>query len=233
MGFLKALNDLGLEPSGYTGSSAGAIIAASAARGMSIKEIEGLALRVSREHFWDPRPGFGFLRGRKLQDIVSREIGSDFSSLKKPLRISVFDIVTRSTHVFDSGDLARVVRASCAVPVMFHPVWINRRFYWDGGVKDKMAIHGLAPDEKILSHYLENGSRDPYSIYEMKRDLGAIAARGENLVKIQLSGLPRSGPFHLHRGLEIIEAAHKAALKELTAIKLLIGRVESGYLPPQ
>lgn len=217
VGFLKALAELRVQPSAYTGSSAGAIIAAAAASGMSIKDIEALALRVSRDLFWDPYPGLGFLRGRKLQKVIEREIGSDFGKLQKPLRVSVFDIATRSTKVFTSGNLARTIRASCAVPVMFHPVRIDRRFYWDGGVKDKMGIHGLPLEEKILSHYLENRSRDPYSIYELKRDQSSVLARGGNLIKLELKGLPRSGPFALHRGPAIIEVAYKKTLRELTS----------------
>lgn len=216
VGFLKALADLRVEPAAYTGASAGAIIAAAAASGMNIKEIEALALRVSRDLFWDPFPGLGFLRGKRLQEVIAREIGSDFEKLQKPLRISTFDIATRSTKVFTSGNLARVIRASCAVPVMFHPVRIDRRFYWDGGVKDKMGIHGLPLQEKILSHYLENGSRDPYSLYESRRDTNSVSARGGNLVKLRLKGLPRSGPFALHRGREIIEIAHKKALTAIS-----------------
>lgn len=225
MGFLKALKELRLEPSAYTGSSAGAIIAAAAARGMNIKEIESLTLSVSREHFWDPRPGLGFLRGRKLQSIIAQEIASDFSSLEKPLRISVFDIASRSTRVIVSGDLARTVRASCAVPVLFHPVKIGRRLYWDGGIQDKMAIHDLPKESHILSHYLENSRRDPYSIYELKRDSHVEKARGRNLLKIQIPNLPQSGPFHLHRGPEIIEAAYKASLIQLTEL----ARAESEF----
>lgn len=215
VGFLKALNDLGVKPAAYTGSSAGAIISAAAAAGMSIKEIEALALKVSRDLFWDPYPGLGFLRGRRLQEVIAKEIGSDFSNLQKPLRVSVFDIATRSTKVFTTGNLARVIRASCAVPVMFHPVKIDRRFYWDGGVKDKMGIHGLPIEEKILVHYLENGSRDPYSFYELKRDQNSVRARAGNLVKLEIKGLPRSGPFALHRGAEIIEVTYKKALEKL------------------
>ena len=85
-----------------------------------------------------------------------------------------------------------------------------------------MAIHGLPQDAKILSHYLENSRRDPYSIYELKRDSREIAARGENLIKIQIARLPRSGPFHLHRGPQIIEAAYRSAFMELSRLTRVV-----------
>lgn len=208
VGFLKALREIGWVPSAFSGSSAGAIIAAAAARGLSVAEIEKLTLQVSRKEFWDPYLGFGFLRGRRLQEFLAQEIGADFNTLEKPLRISVFDIATRSTQVFTDGRLARVIRASCAVPMMFHPVRLNRRFYWDGGIQDKMGIHGIPDDHLILSHYLESRNRVP-------RDEKTIAARGGNLIQVQLRGLPRSGPFALQRGPEIIAAAHRAAFEVL------------------
>jgi NTE family protein len=212
VGFLKALDELHMTPTSYSGSSAGSIVAAAAARGMPVKEIEKLVLGVSRKEFWDPCLGLGFLRGRKMQNLLEKEIGTDFNQLEKPLRISVFDIAQRSTTVFTSGNLARIIRASCAVPVMFHPVRINRRFYFDGGIQDKMAIHGIHTDEKILCHYLESTSRDPHSIYELKRDEKMIHARGKNLTHIQLKGLKKSGPFALESGPEIIADAYKKAL---------------------
>lgn len=213
VGFLKALDELKLTPSSYSGSSAGAIVAAAAARGMPVPEIEKLVLSVSRKEFWDPCLGFGLLRGRKMQNLLEQEIGSDFGQLQKPLRISVFDITRRSTTVFSTGNLARVIRASCAVPLMFHPVRIDRRFYFDGGIQDKMAIHGIAPEEKILCHYLESTSRDPHSIYELKRDEKSIKARGTNIRHVQLKGLIKSGPFALDRGPQIIaDAYHKTLI---------------------
>lgn len=216
VGFLKALDELHMTPSTYSGSSAGAIVAAAAARGMPTQEIEKLVLGVSRKEFWDPCLGFGFLRGRKMQNLLEKEIGNDFNQLQKPLRISVFDMAQCSTTVFTSGNLARIIRASCAVPVMFHPVRINRRFYFDGGIQDKMAIHGIHNDEKILCHYLESSSRDPHSVYELKRDEKMIQARGQNLTHIQLKNLKKSGPFALDRGPEIIADAYKKTLIALS-----------------
>ncbi len=215
VGFLKALEELNLKPISYSGTSAGAIVAAAAARGLTVNEIEKLITGLSRKEFWDPYPCLGFLRGRKMQEILAREIGEDFSQLQFPLKIPVFDLTSRSTKVFTSGNLARIIRATCSVPFMFHPVKINRRFYLDGGIQDKMGIHGLDINEKILCHYLESGSRDPHSIYELKRDLQILKVRGQNLIQIQLKGLPKAHPFAMNRGPEIIQAAYVKAMADL------------------
>lgn len=215
VGFMKALTEVGLNPSAFSGSSAGAIIAAATARGLSVKEIENLILRIGRKDFWDPYLGLGVLRGRKLQELIAKEIGSDFNQLQKSLHITVFDIANQSTHFFNSGNLARVIRASCAVPFMFHPVRIDRRFYWDGGITDKMGIHGLPQENVILSHYLES-SRDPHSFYERKRDEQTLRDRGNKLIQIKLKNLPRANPFAMHRGPDIIHEAYRQTLERLT-----------------
>ncbi len=218
VGFLKAIEEIGLKPSAFSGTSAGAIVGAAAARGLSTKEIEKLFIRISRKDFWDPSLGLGLLRGQKFQRLLEIEIGDDFSQLQKPLRIPVFDIASRTTKVFTSGNLARAIRASCAVPFMFHPVRIDRRFYWDGGIQDKMGIYGIGQNEKILCHYLEGNKRDPYAFYEAKRDEKAAKARGKNLIQVCLKGLPQSHPFAMHLAPDIIEAAYKKSLIALKKI---------------
>ena len=69
VGFLKALDELNIKPTAYAGTSAGAIVAAAAAREFTVKEIEKLILGISRKEFWDPSLGLGFLRGKKLENI--------------------------------------------------------------------------------------------------------------------------------------------------------------------
>ena len=73
----------------------------------------------------------------------------------------------------------------------------------------------ISYDEKILSHYLESSRKDPHSIYELKRDERTLQARGENLLRVQLTSLPRAHPFAMSRGSEIIADAYKKSLEEL------------------
>ena len=50
--------------------------------------------------------------------IASREM----AAARVPVTLSTHDVVRRSTHVIERGDLAAAIHASCAVPLMFHPV---------------------------------------------------------------------------------------------------------------
>lgn len=208
-GVLKALFERDLYPQAYAGASAGAIVAACAAAGLSASEIEALVLGVKREDFWDPSPGFGLVRGRKLQGLLERNIGSSFSDLKKPLRVATFDVLRCKTTTFTDGPLARVVRASAAVPLLFHPVSIDRRLYLDGGIRDKMGLAGVPESERVFGHYLTDG-----------KFLGHVWDKGPNEKPptrrfLVLPNLPRSGPDRLHLGREILEAAYRASSTEL------------------
>ncbi len=209
-GFFKALSERGLSARAYTGASAGSIVAAAAAMGHSATDIEKLILGVKLQDFWDLSPGLGFVRGKKFESLVRRTIGNDFRDLQKPLRIATFDILKRRTQVFTDGELAKVIRASCAVPLMFHPVRMGKSVYWDGGILDKMALHGVSDSEPVLAHYL-NG-KSSYEIYERHRD--GKNWRGNRQV-VALKNLLRSGPYKMHVGPEILDAAYKQTLLRL------------------
>lgn len=211
-GFVKALEERGLKARAYTGSSAGAIVAAAGAQGMSAREIEDLVLSVKLKDFWDPAPGFGFVRGKRFENLLRKTIGGEFEKLQSPLRIATFDILKRRTVVFTSGDLAKAVRASCAVPLMFHPVRMGKSLYWDGGVLDKMALTGVGETEKVLAHYL-NG-KNVYEVYERRRD--EKTWQGHRQV-VALENLQRSGPYKMHLGPEILASAYRQTLVRLDA----------------
>src|SRR5947209_13663229 len=69
-GFISALEDAGLVPDSVTGSSAGALVGGLWASGTPAARIEAELRPLRREHFWDPAPGFGLLRGRLFRERV-------------------------------------------------------------------------------------------------------------------------------------------------------------------
>jgi NTE family protein len=209
-GFVRALEERGLSARAYASASAGAIVAAAAAKGLTAKEIQELVLGVKREDFWDPAPGLGLVRGKKFERLLRTSIGTEFGALKKPLRVATFDILRRKTEVFTDGDLAKAIRASCAVPVMFHPVQMRRSPYWDGGILDKMALSGIDSRERVLGHYLQGSNR--YELYERRRDEKTWSGNRQVIV---LEGLARSGPYKMHLGPEIVAAAYRQTLARL------------------
>lgn len=207
-GLILALRELGLNPARTTGASAGAVLAAAVAYDLSNDELKSVLGELKRESFWDPSPGFGFLKGERMEAML-RELFKNRNPIL-PFAISTFDIFKRQTQSFSEGDPARLVRASCAVPMMFHPVKINGRHYWDGGILDKEALASVTPDENLLLHFLPG--QGVHKLYESNRALENLRKR---YLVISNEDLPSVGPFNLKNGIYATELAYEYAMREL------------------
>ncbi len=64
----------------------------------------------------------------------------NFDSLPIPFRAIATDVATRGTVVLSSGDLARAVRASAAIPVVLRPVQIGDQWLVDGGIAENAPV---------------------------------------------------------------------------------------------
>jgi len=207
-GMLSALAARGLLPVHASGSSAGALVAGAWAAGLSCEALAGELARLERAHFWDPAPGAGLLAGRRFDALLRAMLPvAEIERCAVPLRISVFDILARRTEVLERGDLASAIRASCAVPGLFQPVWIGRRPYWDGGILDRPGIAG-APSGRLLFHHI--AARSPWRV----RGAPSVPRRA-GLVALVLEGLPRSGPFRLDAGRRAMLQAREATERAL------------------
>ncbi len=206
-GMLSALVERGLAPTHVAGSSAGALVGGAFGAGLSPRELAVVLDRLERAQFWDPAPGVGLLAGKKFDRLLREMLPvASFEACPTPVRISVFDIYARRTAVLATGDLPTAIRASCAVPAMFHPVWIDRRPYWDGGILDRPGILGV-PTGRVLYHHI--ASRSPW-----RRTAPALPRRAD-LVSLVIAELPRSGPFRLDAGRRALQLAHDATLRAL------------------
>jgi len=207
-GALAALEEAGLRPARVTGSSAGALIAGLWAGGAEPRDIEEELSGLRREHFWDPAPGFGLLRGRRFRERVESLLTArSFEGARVPAALSVWDVLTRRTVVLERGDLARAICASCAFPGLLQPVWIGGRPYLDGGIADRPAQAALAAGERVLFHHLP--AKSPW-----RRVAPPIPWRAP-MVAVAPVGLPRLGPFRLAQGREAFRLAHDHLLRAL------------------
>jgi NTE family protein len=209
-GFLTVLEDEGLAPARLSGSSAGALVGAAWASGLDAPALAGELERLRRADFWDPGLGPGLLRGRLCRERLPRLLPQrTFDQGRAPAAVSVFEVRSRKTRVLDSGEIAAAIHASCAVPFMFHPVWIEGRAYLDGGVLDRPGLEGMpASQERVLFHHIH--SRSPW---RTKGD-NVIPTR-KGMVTLVLSDLPRSGPFRLDEGRRAYRVAKEATKRAL------------------
>lgn len=209
-GFLTVLEDEGLVPKRVTGSSAGALVGAAWASGLDAPALAGELERLQRKDFWDPAFGAGLLRGRLFRDRLERLLPArSFEDARTRAAVSVFDVATRKTHVVDRGDVARAIHASCAVPFLFQPVWIEGRAYLDGGILDRPGLDGMPREEKrVLFHHI--ASRSPWRSRQ-----GPPIPKREGMVTLVLGDLPRSGPFRLDEGRRAYRVAREATKRAL------------------
>ena len=101
----------------------------------------------------------------------------DFDHLRIPLRVVAADLSTRSPVVIGTGDLARAVRASAAIPFIFPPVRIDGKLLFDGGVADNTPVRiarALGAQRSILS-WVPSGNIDPARLNDPRELASAIA----------------------------------------------------------
>jgi NTE family protein len=202
-GVVSVLEEEGLLPARVVGSSAGALVGGLWAAGVPAHAIREELRALRRADFWDPWPGRGLLRGARFRAKLEALLPvRTFEQCPRPLAVSAYDVAARRTEVLRSGPLAPAIHASCAVPVLFHPVRIGDRAYADGGVLDRHGLAGLGPGERVLYHHLT--SRSPWR----RRDDPGLRVPGiPSLQAVAMEGLPRVGPFRLGRGPEAMARA--------------------------
>ncbi len=207
-GMLATLVDRDHRARDVAGSSAGALVGGAWAAGVEPDALAEVLLGLERAHFWDPRIGMGLLAGKKF-DALLREMlpVTRFEDCRVPSKISVFDIARRATTVLATGDLPDAIRASCCVPVMFHPVKIDGRAYWDGGILDRPGMAGVPAANRVLYHHL--ASRSPW-----RRGAPVIPER-PGMVTLVIDDLPRSNPFELANGRRALDLARTATARAL------------------
>jgi len=210
-GVMTVLEDECLLPTRLCGSSAGALVGGLWAGGVPAPALRDELLRLRREDFWDPRPGPGLLAGRLFRARLTALLRVDsFAACRAPLAVSVWDVLTRQTRVLSAGALAPAIQASCAVPGLFHPVWVEGRPLLDGGIADRPGISGLPPDERLFYHHL--AARSPW------RRQGSPALQlpaRPQMAALVIEALPRVGPFRLEEGARAFEIARRAAREAL------------------
>ena len=208
-GMLTALIEANLVPVRATGSSAGALVGGLWAAGLEPAQARASLEGLTRDAFWDPGPGLGILRGRKFRALLEGLLPTNaFRETRVPFAASVYDPLARRTVVIAAGAIAPALQASCAVPVMFHPVRIGDRFYLDGGVADRPGLAGMPPGSRVFYHHL--ASRSPW---RTKGSMGIPARR--NLFALAIHGLPRPSPFDLRPGRAAIDRAYERTREAL------------------
>jgi NTE family protein len=106
--------------------------------------------------FLDPHWKSGaVLGGREIARHLELHLGHiRFQDLHVPVSAVAADLLTGEAVVMDRGPVAMAVRASMALPGIFHPVGIDDRLLIDGGVAMPVPVSAarqLAPHAPLLA----------------------------------------------------------------------------------
>jgi NTE family protein len=202
IGFLKALAEKGISTSvNLYGSSAGALVGSMLAYGISVNEVEQIVSRIKLAQYWDPKMGLGLLKGERLHQLLAQYLPAQFSDLKLPFHLSVFDIKIMRSKIISTGDLISAVRASSAFPGLFQPVKIGSSLCLDGGIGDEYGI-GERKSEKLL--LVHGFAPRPY----FKKSYEKLKLQKSKVLHLHAENLPKANPFNMQVGSEIVKQSY-------------------------
>lgn len=174
IGVLKALQEAGIQPALYAGTSIGAMVAAAAVSGISADELARRAEALKRKDLFRINH-LGMLMDRMksrsiylegpLRDLCESVAPSGtFDDLPAPLLVNTVDIERGTQMVWGLPGLRDVnvrdaVYASCSLPGFFPPGLVGGRVCLDGGVIDNLpaSVASLGMDLVIA---VDVGSND-------------------------------------------------------------------------
>jgi NTE family protein len=154
VGMLRALAESGVEPDLVLGTSIGAVNGAFYAADPTLSGVERL-IELWRDQSWAERSAGATVRrlgtlarsGTHLQSLeemrtrLSQLLPVDrVEELRVPFQCVAASIERAAEHWFETGSLADVVLASCAVPGILPPVPIEGEHFIDGGIVNSIPV---------------------------------------------------------------------------------------------
>lgn len=160
VGALRALEERGIRPTHFAGTSIGALMAAAYVTGTSVADLTERARRLRRRDVFRINHVGMLLERMKSQSIyleeplreLTRSVVAHvrFDELTTPLLVNTVD-VERGTQVVWGLPSHRdvyvddAVYASCALPGFFPPGRVDGRVCIDGGTIDNLPVSAVAP----------------------------------------------------------------------------------------
>ncbi|EDM45166.1 hypothetical protein SCB49_03559 [unidentified eubacterium SCB49] len=157
IGAIKALEEFGVTPTHVSGTSAGAIVGALYAAGVSWSEILNFFKTISifqTTRYARRKPGF--IHSDKFYDDLKVFFPEDnFNVLNKSLFITAANVIEGSLKIFNKGQLIKPIIASASFPGVFTPTEINGKYYIDGGTINNFPVEPLIDEcDKIIGVFV-------------------------------------------------------------------------------
>ena len=150
LGALKAFEEAGVRFQVVAGSSIGSIVGALYAKGYTADDMIQIIENLNAKEFGKnlrPFADLGF-----AEEFLSRYLEGDIEGLPMPFAAWVTDGETNGGEMLSSGNIARVLTASSAIPPFFRGVEIGKKRYYDGAFSNAIpseACRALGADVVI------------------------------------------------------------------------------------
>lgn len=229
LGVLSVMERYGLRPDAIAGCSAGALIGAFYAFGLSVPEMVALMREQRTGSLFSFRfDGLGLLSNDNLRSYLEDIFGDcRFEDLPVPFFVVATDLQSGKEVVLHEGSLLDAVLASIAFPGVFSPVEINGRLLVDGGLTNNVPVSVL----------VNRGTRYTVGV-RLHKDTHELSPR--TLVKEapdpsdrrislamwteRLARTIRRDQSHLPSGFEVLGRSMDIVLSQLEAYRLQVYR---------
>jgi len=236
IGVLKALEEAGIHVDCVAGTSAGAIIAAAYASGLSVSRIEEIGIQTGWGQLFSFRPSRkGLVSSGPIEEYIRKFLKvENFAQLKKPLAVVTTDLCSGEEIIFTNGPLDKAVRASCSIPGVYTPVELEGHQLADGGMAENVpvkALKGLGADVVIAVNLFGHHQVFPpaSNVFQILMRVWYFFVQEEsswreNADIIIEPDMTKFDLFDFSMGKEMIAVGEKEAKKHIPKIKQVIQR---------
>lgn len=165
IGILIGLAELGITPIAISGTSAGSLVGAFVADGFHPLEINEIFEKHKfKKSFHFKNLKAGIFTSDSINEIISKNLRTkNIEDLKMPFYVTATNLLNGDRTVFNSGAITERIVASCSIPILLPPVYIDKVPYVDGGVTSNLPVEPFLPKDKIKIIGVNVNPISPYS----------------------------------------------------------------------
>lgn len=237
IGVLKVLEENNIPINLIAGSSIGALVGGFYAAGISVKDIEKIALDANWKQMFSlvdlSFSKSGLVEGEKVKKFIEDYIKNlNFTDCRIPFKAVATNLKDGNPVILDSGEMGIAIRSSISVPLFFKPVKVGNKLLADGGLSKPVPVD-IAKDMgadiiiavNINGSYKDTTKEGDHSLYTITQNCISIVNKNLALSNISSADIvitPVVGDTSWNEfvnGKKLILAGEEAAKRVLPEIK--------------
>ncbi len=234
LGVLKHFESIGLRPDCIAGTSAGAVVAALYAFGVSLEQIDREMRLCKPIDFSGFRfKSLGLFENNEIAHLLTKLLPKDalIEQANIPLAIKATNLLTGHGVILQSGPVIPAVLASCCVPGVYIAQEINGLILVDGALTENVPLTAL---KKLGAHFMiavnlngNEGYTPPQGVVDVISSSLDIAIDAQTrrqlrdahaLISMDLTGFSRTSSEHFD---ELVATGFNSAKEVVSSAKML------------